>query len=137
MRHVDSRSVKVKLMYDLQFDAQNQLLKRKLWGFWDVQIAQNYITDLKAMIAKIKKTTNYFKTISDIRETETQSAGVVKALKESLKDISDDNNGPVAIICNSVIKKLQAEYIYPYSNVRVFLDEESALQWLSEQREPG
>jgi hypothetical protein len=40
------------------------------------------------------------------------------------------NGGPIALIAGSMLNKMQAERVFPYPNVRVFLDSDAAREWL-------
>jgi len=114
-------------MFELEFDQQEGLLKRRLWGFWSVDDVNNYVAQLDALIARIRIQNPNFQTLSD-------SAEVRAAMAESMKRICTANPGRVAIVVGSMINKLQVDSIYPYPNVRAFRDEESAREWLDQDR---
>jgi hypothetical protein len=121
-------------MFELEFDQQEGLLKRRLWGFWSVDDVNNYVAQLDALIARIRIQNPNFQTLSDSAELAPQSAEVRAAMAESMKRICTANPGRVAIVVGSMINKLQVDSIYPYPNVRAFRDEESAREWLDQDR---
>lgn len=123
-------------MFELKFHQKEGLLERRLSGFWTPDTAKDYMAQLDALIARIKRTHPNFRTLSDSTGMALQSAEVTIALTEGMKRLFAANPGRVAIIAGSVLNKLQIQRGYPFPNVRVFLNEQSARAWLFEETPP-
>ena len=117
-------------MFEIEFDEKQGLMKRRLWGFWSVETANAYVAEVESVIARIKRRHPSFVTISDSKEMRLQPADVMEVLSKGMKSSCTANSGKTAILVSSVLSKLQVERLYPYANMRAFLDEQRAREWL-------
>lgn len=118
-------------MYKLSFDAERGLLVMETRGFWTMDIFRAYEAELRQLLARIGTTHDRYRTLSNSLEFEVQSAEVSAAFDTLLNgSIIRSGNGPIAIVTNAILKKMQAERGMRHLNVRFFATVEDAMAWL-------
>lgn len=120
-------------MYELSFDEQENLMVRRLWGFWTVETARAYVAEVDKLFARISSRHPDFNILSDSRDFPPQAAEVGAVMTEAMRRFAENHKCKIAIVVSGVLSKLQMERIYPFPHIRGFLDEQSAREWLKQE----
>lgn len=120
-------------MYTLSFDPEQSLLVMETKGFWTMDIFRAYEAELHDLLARIGKTHERYRTLSNSLKFDIQSSQVSAAFDALVNSsIIRANRGPIAIVTNGILKKMQAERGMRHLNVRFFDTVDEATVWLFE-----
>jgi len=117
-------------MYRIEFDEAQVLMTLTLEGHWTLDEFRAYEAEFLAVTRDIRKRHRAFRILSESTNFPVQSAEVAGAFTQSIGAVVRGDEGPVALVVGSMLNKMQAERVFPYPNVRVFLGEDEARAWL-------
>lgn len=117
-------------MFRIEYDEDSILLKLTLKGYWTMEEFKAYEAEVISVVQQINRRHKNFRILSESAEFEVQSIEIGAAFAEGLGIIAKANAGPIALVAGSILNKMQAERVFPYPNVRVFLDSDAAREWI-------
>ncbi len=116
----------------LMFDEARLELTIKLFGFWDLAIAETLNRDIGKYISELGAAgvpRESLLVLIDVRESSIVANTLTDILKASIQ-----RNGylskKVSILCGSILQKTQYKRLTPYDNFGHFTSESEAYAWL-------
>ncbi len=120
-------------MYSIAYDEQRRQVTATLRGFWNPDTVARYAADLFAVIGRIDRSRGPFHMLARSAELAIQSPETVKAFNEFMAEFEQRSTGRVAITVGTMLNKIQASRALANHRIRIFVDEDEALAWLSEE----
>ncbi|WP_106638930.1 hypothetical protein [Allosphingosinicella vermicomposti] len=119
-------------MYQIDFDEDKSLIRLKLAGFWDADIATRFSAEFLAKAAEVGRNGRIVSVLGDGRELPVQSAEVSEVFGKLMDDMSRAVGGRVAIITATTLNRLQAQRIFHGQKFQVFDEPVAAEAWALE-----
>jgi hypothetical protein len=119
-------------MYRIYFDEDKNILRLKLEGFWDIDIASRFSTDLMRKVGDVSRGGRVISILSDGSALPVQPVEVTEAFATLMLKISPLVRGRIAIITAGALNRLQAQRIFTDKRYRVFDDSKAGEDWLAE-----
>jgi len=124
---------KSKRGFEISLDHARNIVKVRIWGFWDVELARKFEKEFKEKVTAVKTSGKDWYILMDLIASLTQSQEVQKIISKGLTFLKDQRPKKRAILADKSIILFQAETLaqdtYPqiYS---YFQAEDNAIRWL-------
>jgi hypothetical protein len=119
--------------YEITFDRAKNIIKARLWGFWDAGLGKQYIKAFEEKIQEVIPTGKEWSLLVDITKFAAQPREVQRLFSEGMTFAKQHGVKKTARIVASTTTQLQFERLSKEANlaeIAFFQSEEEALQWL-------
>jgi len=119
--------------YEISIDKARNLLKIRVWGFWDMEVAEKYENEFKKKIKEISASGKEWYTLVDVAEYSPQSEEVQRIVSERMVFAKEHGLKKEARIVHRVTTKFQMARLARESKLPMsseFQSENEAIQWL-------
>ncbi|KRB82324.1 hypothetical protein ASE00_09590 [Sphingomonas sp. Root710] len=121
------------MAYRLAYDPDRAFLMIETKGFWTMDIFRSFEAELRPLLSRVRADHDRYRVLSDSLALEIQSKDVSSAFDRLMNDgLLAADEGPIAIVTDGVLKKMQAERGMRHLNVRFFTTVDDAMNWLFE-----
>lgn len=121
--------------YEFHILPGKSVMKEKIYGMWDAQIATEYVENFKKAAQPLIR--NPWALLSDLNEWKTSKQEVIEIVGQSLKWAMKNNMVCNANILTNALDRLQLQRTLKEGGVwdiaKVFENEFQALSWLKER----
>ena len=115
--------------FDFAFEPADGIGRVKLYGFFDIETANDYFAKLEAFLKKVRSATGQAAILIDSTESGVQGRHVMERLQEgNLRVLMEGDR--VAMVVSSTLLKMQIDRLPINSERRVFLSLDEAAAWL-------
>ena len=116
--------------FEASVDKRNRLLRVRLWGIWDVPLAEQFVATVAALGADLAGSP--WSSLVDARKFMVQSPQILQLRQESLNRAATLGCTKMATLVESAAYSLQFKRLAGSSHIQTetFHDEISAMMWL-------
>jgi serine/threonine-protein kinase len=123
--------------FRISLDATINVLKIRLWGYWDVELGKEYLRELKAQLNKVSKNERKdWYLLMDLTEYRPQSKEILHMIGEGLALLKEGKIEKRAILVLGSIIQLPREHLAQEAGSQIysyFRSEDDAVQWLLDE----
>lgn len=118
-------------MYHISYDEERILLTIVYKGYWSMEMFKAYEVEACAFHDRISQRHKNYRVLTDGSEFEVQSTEIGQAF-EQLSSKFMSNQGPIAMVINGAVSKIQVKRVTSQLNRGFFTNRQEALVWLFE-----
>ncbi len=122
-------------MYEIHYEAENNILFYRVSGFWTMSILTDFGNDIMREIKKIKVSRENFDVLNDSLDFAIQAPDVAAAIGAMMPVGAKLTTGRKAFVVGSMLGKIQTERTLAHPSMRVFLSLADARAWLASPRD--
>lgn len=119
--------------YEITHDSIHNILKLRVWGFWDKVFAEKFFEEWKQEILTVSANGRDWYSLIDARQFSTQEEDVQEVMHQSMTYEKEQGVKKVARLVGAKFSKFQIERLtkeHELDMVSVFGSEEDAIAWL-------
>lgn len=121
------------MAYSLTYDPDRAFLAIETKGFWTMDVFRSFEAELQPLLSRMRTSHDRYRILSNSLAFEIQSKDVSTAFDRLVNSsLLAADQGPIAIVTDGVLKKMQAERGMRHLNVRFFTTVDDAMNWLFE-----
>ena len=121
--------------FEISFDPEKTLLKIRVWGFWDRELAQRFREGCKAKVNEINREGAQWQVLIDLTASCDQLQEIQEIINEGIEFLK--THMKQAILVNNSITHFQMGHLFRTDGLQVssyFKSEHDALRWLLKER---
>jgi hypothetical protein len=119
--------------FRFSFDRRKHILYLWLWGFWDKEVGEQFLVELREKIKQISAAHTTWYMLGDVTRFTAQPRHVQPLLKEAMASAKQFGMKKAARVVGSHLTELQIGRLSEESNFNdtaYFRSKEEAIQWL-------
>lgn len=117
--------------FEISFDPGKALLKIRVWGFWDRELAQRFREGCKAKVKEINREGAQWQILIDVTASCNQLQEIQEIINEGIEFLKTQKKQ--AILVNNSITYFQMGRLFQPDGLQIssyFKSEHDALRWL-------
>lgn len=119
--------------FHISVDGTKAIVKIRFWGFWDMELAEQYRKKFEEQIRKINASEKEWYLLIDVMNYPSQLPEVQHIIDEGLALLEAHNIAKRAILVNGAITRFQTEALTGGTGIHIysyFRTEDDAIRWL-------
>ena len=121
-------------MYTIATDAVRNLVRVDLSGLLTVDEVATHIAELRGVMLQDRIRADYG-IIIDLSACSVQTQDMVAAMAKHMATLP--KAGSIAVVCTTVLARMQARRLFKQDHARVVTTSEEALAWVCDRQEPS